>query len=149
MTKPLCALLALACVACISATEADDLLLLNIATSRTSIASTDTAQIRVIMSNHSDAAVTLVQPSCGPYFFIRDTLGRAFAPPQNTCGPSLSSVTIDAHDSVTIVGNWSGEARTNTGAIDRLAPGSYGLYAVMYGERRPIQSRTVSVKLLP
>jgi hypothetical protein len=142
-------LIALVCVACLSATEADDLLLLNIATNKTSLAPNDTAQIRVIMSNHSDAPVTLPQPSCGPYFFIRDTLGRAFAPPQNTCGPSLLTLTIDAHDSVTIIGHWAGEARTNTGEVDRLAPGSYALYAVMYGERRPIESRTLSIKLLP
>jgi hypothetical protein len=148
MKKPFGALIALVCVACLSATEVDDLLLLNIATDKTTLATGDTAQIRVIMSNHSDAQVTLPQPSCGPYFFIRDTLGRAFAPPQNQC-LLQTSITIDAHDSVTIVGRWAGEARTNTGGVDRLAPGSYALYGVMYGTHRPIQSRTVSVQLLP
>ena len=150
MNKPAGALFALLCVACLSATEADDLLSLNIVTDKITLASTDTAQLRITMANHSDDVVTLPQSSCGPYFFIRDSLARLFSPPRTDCsGPSLAVLTIEAHDSITVISRWAGEARTNTGDVDRLAPGTYGIYGLMNGSRRPIQSRSVSIKLLP
>ncbi|HMC56821.1 MAG TPA: hypothetical protein VKH19_16705 [Gemmatimonadaceae bacterium] len=150
MKKPAAALLALLAVACLSATEADDLLVVSIATDRTTLATGDTAHLVIALVNHADQSVTAPQASCGPYFFVRDSLGRAFAPPQSVC-PTMTPPTfaIAAHDSVLLGARWAGEARTATGGVDRLDPGSYSVYAVLLGTHRPVQSRSVAIKLLP
>jgi|SRR6185503_3342895 len=150
MKTPTAALLALLAVACLSATEVDDLLVVNIATDKTTLAANDTAHLVITFANYGDAQVTAPQASCGPYFYVRDSLGRAFSPPQTVC-PTMTppAFNIGAHDSVLFGARWTGEARTAAGGVDRLDPGSYSVYAVLLGTHRPIQSRSVTIKLLP
>jgi len=142
-------LLLLICVACIASTDVDDLLTLGIRTSRTTLGVNDTTFIRTTLVNHSDQLVTVPVASCGPFFFVRDSLDHSYVPPQNQCVVTPSSFSIEAHDSVMVEDPWTGLAQSKEGDVGRLAPGTYSVYSAMYGTKRLLQSRTVHITLLP
>jgi hypothetical protein len=140
----------LAVAGCRFLTDSDDALTVAITSDRSTISAEDSAQLRVTLTNRSSRAVEVNLP-CPHYFVVSDPSGREAGPPRLLCALILLPPTrLASGESLTLADTWAADSGDgSSGRTVRVAPGTYQLRGVLFGQHRAVTSPPITVVVTP